>query len=137
VVLMTGTLWHSWANEALMGAGLPVMQEVKLTQWMPDGWSGTADWVFYNADLRGFVLGDLKTIKGDGIPWIERDGAKLEHRWQWFAYWCALREASNRSPRLQGRLSGAQSVTLIQKRHRIGRDLPVGRWSRPGLKPAP
>jgi hypothetical protein len=28
---------------------------------------------------KGFVLGDLKTIKGDGIPWIIKDGAKLEH----------------------------------------------------------
>jgi hypothetical protein len=51
---------------------------VKLDRWMPEGWSGTADWVFWNADLGGFVLGDLETIKGDGITWIEKDGAKSE-----------------------------------------------------------
>jgi hypothetical protein len=28
---MTGTMWHHWANEALIRAGLPVMQEVNLT----------------------------------------------------------------------------------------------------------
>jgi len=53
------------------------MEEVNLTAWMPEGWSGTADYVFYNAEARGFVLGDLKTIKGDGITWIERDGARV------------------------------------------------------------
>jgi hypothetical protein len=28
-----GTLWHQRANEALVSAGLPVMQEVKPTLW--------------------------------------------------------------------------------------------------------
>lgn len=37
VVLMTGTLWHTWANEALLAARLPVMQEVKLDRWLPEG----------------------------------------------------------------------------------------------------
>jgi hypothetical protein len=27
-------------------------------------------------DYEAFVLGDLKTIKGDGIPWIEKDGSR-------------------------------------------------------------
>ena len=93
VVLMTGTLWHSWANEALLEARLPVMQEVKLDRWMPEGWSGTADWVFWSDEHKGFVLGDLKTIKGDGIPWIIRDGTKPEHLWQLSAYYWALVKA--------------------------------------------
>jgi hypothetical protein len=67
---MTGTLCHGWAHEA----------------------SGTADWVFWNADLGWFVLGDMKTIKGDGIAWIEKDGAKREHLWQLSCYWHALIE---------------------------------------------
>ena len=54
---------------------------------------GTADWIFWNPDLGGFVLGDLKTIKGDGITWIEKDGAKPEHLWQFSAYWWALYDA--------------------------------------------
>ena len=59
---MTGTLWHGWAHEALVRTGMPFMQEVKLDRWLPEGWSGTADWVFWNADLGGFVLGDMKTM---------------------------------------------------------------------------
>lgn len=90
IVLMTGTLWHSWANEALLHAGVPVMQEVKLKPWMPEGWSGTADWIFYVPEYRAFKLGDLKTIKGDGIQWVLRDGAKDAHRWQLSSYWHAL-----------------------------------------------
>lgn len=90
---MTGTLWHSWANEALLASRLLVMQEVKLDPWMPEGWSGTADWVFWSAEHGGFVLGDLKTIRGDGIPWIEKDGAKREHLWQLSSYWWALYDA--------------------------------------------
>lgn len=90
VVLMTGTLWHSWAHEALVRTGLPFMQEVKLGRYMPEGWTGTADWVFWNPELNGFVLGDMKTIKGDGITWIQRDGAKREHLWQLSCYWHAL-----------------------------------------------
>jgi hypothetical protein len=46
--------------------------------------------VFWNADLRGFVLGDMKTIKGDGVAWIEKDGAKKEHIAQLSRYWHAL-----------------------------------------------
>jgi hypothetical protein len=84
------------------------MQEVKLDRrWLPDGWSGTADWIFWNADLGGFVLGDLKTIKGDGITWIEKDGAKREHLWQLSAYWHACTTPAYRwsrgSPSCTGR----------------------------------
>jgi hypothetical protein len=64
---MTGAMGHDWANRGLLAARLPVMQEVKVDRWLPEGWSGRVDWVFWNADLGGFVLGDLKTIKGDRI----------------------------------------------------------------------
>jgi hypothetical protein len=40
IVLMTGTLWHDWAHTALVATGLPFMQEVKLTPWLPEGWAG-------------------------------------------------------------------------------------------------
>lgn len=91
--LMTGTMWHRWVGEQLVNRGVPVMQEVRVTPWMPEGWSGTADWIFWDADRRGFVLGDLKTIKGEGIKWVNRDGVKVEHLWQLSAYWHALLEA--------------------------------------------
>jgi hypothetical protein len=66
------------------------MLEVKLDRWLPEGWSGTADWVVWNDELQGFVLGDLKTIKGEGIRWVGKDGIKQEHQWQVSAYWWAL-----------------------------------------------
>lgn len=88
--LMTGTMWHSYLGEMLVGAGVPYMQEVKVTPGLPEGWSGTADAVFWNPDLRGFVLGDFKTIKGEGMKWVLKDGAKEEHIWQLSAYWWAL-----------------------------------------------
>ena len=91
--LMTGTMWHEWLGKALVKAGIPFMQEVKVTPWLPDGWSGTADWIIWDAASRGFVLGDLKTIKGEGMRWIESGGAKNEHLWQVSAYWHALYDA--------------------------------------------
>jgi len=57
---------------------------------MPEGWSGTADWVFWHPDYNAFVLGDLKTAKGEAIYWINRNGAKTEHIWQLSAYYYAL-----------------------------------------------
>jgi hypothetical protein len=88
--LMTGTMWHAWVGESLVRAGVSVMQEVRLTPWFPEGWGGTADWVFWHPKYRGFVLGDLKTIKGEGMRWVLKDGAKEEHLWQLSAYWHAL-----------------------------------------------
>ena len=88
--LMTGTMWHSFIGEMLVKSGAPYMQEVNVNPGLPEGWSGTADAVFWNADARGFVLGDFKTIKGEGMKWVLKDGAKEEHLWQLSAYWHAL-----------------------------------------------
>jgi hypothetical protein len=65
------------------------MQEVKVTPWLPEGWSGTADWLFWDADKRAFVLADLKTIKGEGLKWVQEE-VKEEHLWQLSAYYHAL-----------------------------------------------
>src|SRR4051794_9910170 len=86
---MTGTLWHELAHAALVRAGLPFMQEVKLTRW-PERWAGTADWVFFQPKHRAIKLKDFKTIKGDGLAWVERYGAKTEHLWLMPSYWHAL-----------------------------------------------
>jgi hypothetical protein len=88
--LMTGTMWHTWVGESLERKGIPVMREVKLDRWLPEGWSGTADLIFFDPDLQGYVLVDLKTIKGEGMRWILKEGAKEEHLWQVSAYWHAL-----------------------------------------------
>jgi len=90
--LMTGTMWHRYIENLLKGAGVKVETEIDVTAGLPEGWSGTADWLFWHPEHQGWVLGDLKTTKGEGIKWIKRDGAKLEHMWQLSAYFWALVE---------------------------------------------
>lgn len=58
------------AHDALVSAGTTFMQEVKLDRWLPTGWSGPADWAFFVAERGAFVLGDIKTIKGNGVQYI-------------------------------------------------------------------
>ena len=89
-ILEIGTLMHKRVGEALVSLGTPFMQEVKLNQWLPEGWGGTADWIFYHPDYEAFVLGDLKTTTGEGIPFIAREGIKENHHHQLSAYWHAL-----------------------------------------------
>jgi hypothetical protein len=84
-----GTLAHSWLEGVFRG--LPVMQEVKMDDGLPDGWSGTADMFVWQPDEKAFLLVDFKTTKPEGIPWIERDGIKHEHHAQASAYWMAAR----------------------------------------------
>lgn len=91
VRLKTGTFWHNWLGETLERKGVPVMREVRMNQHLPSGWGGTADFFFWNHEYGAFVLADLKTIKGEGIKWIDKDGMKDEHLWQLSAYyWAAV-----------------------------------------------
>lgn len=90
VRLKTGTMWHELIGEFLVRAGVPVMREVDVTPWLPDGWGGTADWLFWAPEYRAFVLGDLKTSKGEAMKWVISEGAKDEHLWQLSAYFYAL-----------------------------------------------
>jgi len=85
--LMLGTLMHGAVERYLRSQ--PVMLEVKLDRWLPEGWSGTADHFVWNAEKRGFVLTDLKTIKPEGMPYIIKGGIKDEHMHQLSAYWWA------------------------------------------------
>lgn len=93
IVLMTGTMWHKWIGERLIALGLPHMQEVNLTPWLPEGWAGTADLLVWNPELQAFVLVDLKTIKGDGIKFVRADGPKEEHIHQVSSYYHACVKA--------------------------------------------
>lgn len=85
--LMIGTLTHRWLEDCMRGQ--LVINEVKLDRFLPEGWTGTADALFWNAEKRGFVLTDYKTIKPEGMTWISRDGMKTEHLWQASVYWHA------------------------------------------------
>jgi hypothetical protein len=94
VRLMTGTMWHSRIENALgpVFAKGHLRTELRLKPWLPEGWAGTADWVMWNPEHACWVLGDLKTIKGEGIEWILKDGIKMEHMWQLSSYFWALAE---------------------------------------------
>jgi len=92
ITLATGTMWHEFIHSTLRREGVPYMAEVNLTPWMPVGWGGTADGLFLNPDLDAFVLGDFKTTKGEGMRYIVRDGAKLEHQYQLSIYWHAAKK---------------------------------------------
>lgn len=88
--LLHGTLWHDWFHSVLELNGIRHENEVNLTEWMPVGWTGTADWVFWHPTYEAWVLGDLKTAKGESFYWLDKGGAKDEHIWQLSAYWHAL-----------------------------------------------
>jgi hypothetical protein len=92
ITLMTGTLWHQWFHSALQRSGVPYMPEVNLTPFMPEGWGGTADALVWRPDLKGFVLLDFKTTKGESLKFIRRDGAKAEHIAQASIYWHAAKK---------------------------------------------
>ena len=86
--LEVGTAMHALMERAYRGK--PVMTEVNLKGWLPEGWNGTADILAWDADVRAFVLGDWKFVKGGNIHWINADGAKYGHILQVSAYWHAL-----------------------------------------------
>lgn len=92
IVLQTGTFWHTYFGEILVAEGIPFMQEVQLAKYLPTGWSGRADWLFWSDEYKAFVLGDLKTTKGESLRFIRSEGAKTEHIWQLSAYFHALVE---------------------------------------------
>lgn len=92
ITLATGTMWHEYIHNALRSEGVPYMAEVNMTPWMPLGWGGTLDGLLLNPELNAFVLCDFKTIKGEGIYYINRDGAKDEHIHQVSLYWHAAKK---------------------------------------------
>lgn len=88
--LQTGTMWHSYIGSLLVSSGAPVLQEVNLTPWMPEGWSGTADWLFFDPEYEAFALKDLKTTKGESMKFKTSGGMSTEHHHQISLYWHAL-----------------------------------------------
>jgi len=90
IVLNTGDLWHDWMYATIDRTGWPYMREVRLSPWLPDGWRGRADLIVWHPEYQAFVLGDIKTTKGDSMFWINKAGAKESHIWQVSAYWHAL-----------------------------------------------
>ncbi len=89
IVLETGTMWHARIAGIMSRLGIPIMQEVNVTPWLPKGWAGTLDALVWSPLDKGFVLCDYKTIRGSGLKYVARNGAKVEHQAQASAYWHA------------------------------------------------
>lgn len=92
VPLWIGSMIHEDIHRILRKVGIPYMAEVNMTPWLPKGWGGTADAFIWHPDVKSFVLGDVKSSKGESMRYIVRDGAKEEHRKQTSAYWHAGRK---------------------------------------------
>ena len=89
ITLKTGDMWHEWLTSQLTSTGHPFMAEVRLSDFLPEGWGGRADWIIFDPERKAWVLGDIKTVTGDGMLWVNKDGAKESHMWQLSAYWWA------------------------------------------------
>jgi hypothetical protein len=116
------------------------MQEVSLKEWLPEGWSGTADWLLWHPEYEAFTLGDLKTTKGESLRFIREQGIKDTHHWQLSAYWYALEKMG--IPLLKGFavmylpmnvVPRDQTEPIILEGEPIDRDLVLGtmesRWA--------
>jgi len=91
--LQTGWFWHNHIGNLLVDRGVPVVREFNVTPWMPEGWSGTADWLFWHPEALAWCVTDLKTSKGESIKWKVENGMSVDHHWQLSAYYYALLEA--------------------------------------------
>lgn len=93
VRLHTGTMWHTQLDEWFKRERAWVMPNVDMTPFLPRGWGGTLDYLVYNPELASFGVVDLKTIKGDALRWIHKDGPKEEHVYQTSMYWWGVKAA--------------------------------------------
>lgn len=92
IVLHTGTMWHQQLGQWLVKNGVPVMVEVNLNPWLPKGWGGTADQIYWHPEYKAFFLTDVKTTKGESLRYRIRSGASEEHILQTSTYWHALKK---------------------------------------------
>ena len=92
IVLHTGTMWHKQLGKWLVKNGVPVMVEVNLNPWLPKGWGGTADQIYWHPEYKAFFLTDVKTTKGESLKYRIRSGASEEHILQTSTYWHALKK---------------------------------------------
>lgn len=92
LTMQTGTLWHEYIAEQLRRKRLPVMQEVSISPYLPEGWGGTVDLVVFNEDTQRWHVVDIKTTTGEAIESLQAGGPKDAHVWQVSAYHMALSE---------------------------------------------
>ena len=87
--MLVGTLVHEWIEKQSTLEKPIALSEIDLTPFMPDGWSGTCDWLIFSAITRKWSLVDVKTVKGDAIRWKISGGVSAEHKHQVSAYYHA------------------------------------------------
>jgi hypothetical protein len=75
----------------MRASGVPFMEEVDMTPWLPEGWAGTLDWLLFDPGKEAWVLGDIKTVAGSAIEWRKQDGMSEQHWLQLSAYFHAAR----------------------------------------------
>lgn len=93
--MLTGTLHHTfiedWLKKQKDRWWELIASEVDLTPYLPNGWTGKADWVFYDKEADHCILGDLKTIKPEAVQYLT--GIKEDHLAQLSCYDYGLRQA--------------------------------------------
>lgn len=95
VNMLSGTLHHSfiesWLKKQKDRWWDLVASEVDLTDYLPTGWTGKCDWVFYDKEADHCILGDLKTIKPEAVQHLT--GIKDDHLAQLSCYNYGLTKA--------------------------------------------
>lgn len=98
ITMKLGTLTHEWLadylvdNPDILGPDWELVAvEWDLTPYLPDGWTGTCDYVFVHKPTNTVVVGDLKTIKPEGMAWLG-DRPKPEHTTQVSCYHSAIQK---------------------------------------------
>lgn len=90
--MMVGTLLHEWLERRFKLEQVISMSEINVTPWMPPGWGGTADHLIFDPEYKRYHLMDVKTTKGESMPWIAKDGIKKEHVHQVSSYFHACEQ---------------------------------------------
>ncbi len=93
-----GTLTHDWLEEAFAKEGVLgpdwvlVTSEWDVTGYLPEGWTGTLDYLFQHNPTKNYLIADLKTIKPEAVQYLG-DEPKKEHITQVSCYHGAVHQA--------------------------------------------
>lgn len=94
VTMKLGTLTHDWLQKYLIAEGVSeewelLESEWDVTEWLPEGWTGTLDYLFRHIPSNTNAITDLKTIKPEAVSYLG-DRPKPEHTTQVSCYHAAV-----------------------------------------------
>ena len=93
VRMNTGTLWHAWLDKMFTERGdANVLTEVKLDKYMHPEWSGTLDMLYRGHDDPEWTIWDYKVVNPMSLPWVQKSGGKVDHKWQVSHYYYSAKE---------------------------------------------